>query len=203
MVDVVDKLEGFKLHEGDFSKPKLTQEPDWLVVNATVAGQPRVVPEQPYMAYSKAMNITSVNDHFEVDARRVHAVALLEGQAVGNLSNGKKGRRHRKKKKKKEEKKFSPCSTSFLQEKQRAHHLLYVWIASLTVFQLLSYHIISQSNIPSSLSFKKNSSLNPPSINFKVVIYTCDIHSFGICHIVLLRNHPGLPYLCSILRNII
>jgi len=33
------------------------------------------------MAYSKAMNITSVNDHFEVDARRVQAAALLEGQA--------------------------------------------------------------------------------------------------------------------------
>jgi len=63
------------------------------------------------MAYSKAMNITSVNDHFEVDARRVQAAALLEGQAAGNLSNGKKGRRHRKKKKNKK-RSFSPCSTS-------------------------------------------------------------------------------------------
>ena len=59
MVDLVDKLEGFKLHEGDFSKSKLTQEPDWLVVNldnvcknVTVVGQHRVIPEQPYTLFA-------------------------------------------------------------------------------------------------------------------------------------------------------
>ena len=40
-----------------------------------------MIPEQHYMSYSKAMNITSVNDHFEADARRVQATILLEGQA--------------------------------------------------------------------------------------------------------------------------
>jgi len=61
MVDLVDKLEGFKLHEGDFSKSKLTQEPDWLVVNldnvcknATVIGQLRVIPEQSYTLFADA-----------------------------------------------------------------------------------------------------------------------------------------------------
>ena len=40
------------------------------------------------MSYSKAMNITSVNDHFEADARRVQATILLEGQAAGNIRLG-------------------------------------------------------------------------------------------------------------------
>ena len=78
------------------------------------------------MAYSKAMNITSANDHFEVDARRVQAAALLEGQAAGNLSNGKKGRRHRKKKKNKEEKKFFPHAPHHFFKKNKEHIICYV-----------------------------------------------------------------------------
>ena len=91
-----------------------------------MVGQPWVIPEQPYMTYSKTMNITSVNYHFEVDARRVQAAALLEGQAAGNLSNGKKGRRHRKKKKNKEEKKFFPHAPHYFFKKNKEHIICYV-----------------------------------------------------------------------------